>query len=164
MPEQEPVENKPDYKEHWHYMEVPEENIRALAIEQVALQVGLTEEWVRRIHDFQWALVYETVEANKTVMLPKIGRFLMRENELESAIELTAGKLIKLEVRLDHHETKKYFDKTKQNKEFRRNAITKLREQIKDLDKEMEQYKKLKETKTQKAYAARFDRSNTGTK
>ncbi len=145
-----------EYREHWVYPVVPEERIRTQAIEYVAKQTGLTETWVQRIHDFQWQYTRDCLDNNKTVLMPKLCRFLMRGTMFYHLI-------IKLEedckiLEKNRDKQKELLKKCKGAVELtlQRNLVTDLNKQIRSKKKEVDKWRKLMEDKTQKGISRKL--------
>lgn len=157
MPE-EPIKEKD--RSNWVLPEIPEDKLRDEAIKFVAEKIGISELWVMRIHDFQWQTVEDCVVNNKTVLVPQMFRFLMRDSALVGGIEKLTDDIRLLQTQLERQKTIKHstVKGTAQEK------IKQIKDEIKFKEKQIKEQYKLLQTKTRKAYAARHHRTDTGTK
>lgn len=142
--------------EHWRYSPVPEERIRIAAIDHVAKETGLTETWVMRIHDFQWQLIRDSVTANKTVLVPRLFRMLMSGNKFSLAIKKLEQEIEGL--RQEWKELDTSLEKRQKNGYTPKAYEIKL--QIMEKERRIGQWQKLMDTKTQSAYAKRYNKNN----
>lgn len=84
-------------RENWRYQPIPESRIDKQAVKYASEKLKLNEEWVRRIHEHQWKLVFDYLENGKTVYIPGMFRTMLRVDYLEVVI----GKLDREKTKVD---------------------------------------------------------------
>ncbi len=145
-------------REHWRYPPVPEEYIRIQAIEYVARQTNMSDIWVERMHDFQWKLVYDSLVDNKTVMVPRICRFLLKGNEFGVAIKKLEDEIKKLRKKWRGCDDSK---EPRGKKNGYSPTKYKLKLQIMEKERRINDWKNLMEKQTQKKNG-RSDKTDGG--
>jgi hypothetical protein len=155
-------DDTPEKRDHWRYPAVPEERIRDLAVEFVSKQTGLTETWVQRIHDFQWQLIYDSMTQNKTVLVPKMFRFLMKGSKFYRAIDKLEKQQNRIREKRAELRNKLKVAVTEKSKNKCREAIKMCTDDIRQKEKEKKNWQKLIDTKTREAYASRCNKVDPG--
>lgn len=143
---------------NWRYPTIQEDRIDKQAIEHVAKQLKFPEQFVKRVHDFQWRTCFNLMEQGKNVYIPGFFRVLMKVELLKSKIKILQDRKSKVLKMIDK-QTEKLLVPTKEKKncliESRKkkiqSIITQLQEEVLNLDIQIEETYTLIMTKTNTA-------------
>ena len=142
-------------REHWKYPVVPEVRIDQECIKAVAKQMGLTELWIQRCHDFQFKLVYDYLEQGKTVYMPRFFKVIMRVDTIKTLIKSAEKRKLTVQERLTKTEEKIKEAESLSYKEMRpvrKGTLSKkhlsIIQELQDIDDKIAHYTNLLHTRT----------------
>ena len=150
-------ETEEEFRERvWVYPAIPEFRIRDEAIDAVSKDTEIPKDWVQRIHDFQWELIFNSISDNQTVYVPKIGRFLMKLHDIMGSVSKIQNKIDKSNETITRKEQRQLIETNSTRKKSTTHEIKKLRERIIELQEKIDDLMILANTKTQRAYSMKI--------
>lgn len=93
-------------RDHWKYPAVPEARIDKEAVKAVSEKLGITEEWVRRAHDFQWKMIYDACEAGNSIYVACMFRTQRLPNPFLNQVRELHKRKVKLQGMIEKTEQK----------------------------------------------------------